>query len=66
MVMVSDVIVLLCYNVTAIESSFDKLRPPYNYFINLDSGQLQENGVMHMCTSVGRSINKQVNRKRNT
>jgi hypothetical protein len=63
--MVSDVAGLLCYSVTEIESFFNKLRPPYNYFKNLDSGQLQENGVMHMCTSLGRSINKQVNRKRN-
>ena len=52
-------------NVTEIESFLNKQRHPDNYFKNLDSRQLKENGVMHMCTSLGRFINKHVNRKLN-
>jgi len=63
--MVAGVTGLWRHNVTEIESFLNKLRPPDNYFKNLGSRQLNKNGVMRMCTSLGRSINKQVNRKLN-
>jgi hypothetical protein len=63
--MVVGVTGLLGYNVTEIEIFLNKLRPPDNYFKNLDSRELKENGVMHMCSSLGRSINKQLNRQLN-
>jgi len=63
--MVASVTGILGCNVTEIESFLKKLRPPDTYFKNLDNRQLKENGVMHMCTSLGRSINNQVNRKLN-